>query len=140
MEKRISVSELAYPRLLGEGGELSCMEIYEWKCGCAVIQDMVCTGKLADSFDWVIPDATAKILSKLSSEQKELCKSSPLCAKLICKMTDGTYAYNYDKESDNICVYKSGAQYIPYEGKHRACCAKNFLSGDALIPVNVGRG
>lgn len=140
MEKQILVSELVYPRSLGEGGELSCMEIYGWKCGCAVIRDMVRTGELADSFDWVDPDKTGEIISNLSKEQKELCKSSPLCAELIRKMIGGTYTYNHDKEGDNICVFRTGTQYIPYEGKHRACCAKNFLPENALIPVNVDQG
>lgn len=51
-------------------------------------------------------------------------------------MQTGTYVYNLDdNEDDNIQAAFRNGSYLPYEGKHRACCAKNFLSPDCTICV-----
>ena len=55
---------------------------------------------------------------------------------VIGAMQTGAYAYNLDdNEEDNIQAAFHDGSYLPYEGKHRACCAKNFLSPDCTICV-----
>ena len=133
MKKEIKVADLDYPINLGE---TKTPNLEEWFCKCDVIQNMFESGKASVVEIEQDSGFVKRVVTSLSDEQKMLCKKSSLCGPLIEKMQTGAYAYNLDdNEEDNIQAAFHDGSYLPYEGKHRACCAKNFLSPDCTICV-----
>ena len=133
MKKEIKVADLDYPINLGE---TKTPNLEEWFCKCDVIQNMFESGKASVVEIKQDSGFVKRVVTSLSDEQKKLCRQSSLCGPLIEKMQTETYVYNLDdNEEDNIQAAFHDGSYLPYEGKHRACCAKNFLSPDCTICV-----
>lgn len=133
MKKEIKVADLDYPISLGE---TKTSNLEEWFCKCDVIQNMFESGKVSVVEIKQDSGFVKRVVTSLSDEQKKLCKQSSSCGPLIEKMQTGTYVYNLDdNEDDNIQAAFRNGSYLPYEGKHGACCAKNFLSPDCTICV-----
>lgn len=133
MKKEIKVADLDYPINLGE---TKTPNLEEWFCKCDVIQNMFESGKASVVEIKQDSGFVKRVVTSLSDEQKKLCKKSSLCGPLIEKMQTGAYTYNLDdNEEDNIQAAFHDGSYLPYEGKHQACCAKNFLSPDCTICV-----